>query len=445
MKAALQSSAWPLYTLLSCWDFVIVLVLLGSKSTIAEPLLQVMYLKYNSAPIDTKPVFNPMIAKYEATLDWKMEAFAVEAQPMTPAIIDNIHLCRVNADCQKEEQRVVPMDFSKKIRVEVGNRVLYKFDVLLQGVVKSYTLIVNRLEGSETTLRHLFLQGVTLDPEFKPEEYRYRALMEVTMELVQMEVLVADSGQTVFGEADYPVTLDPHSNITELQNGRPGNTRSPPQRLRRMRGQAFGEFQYPNKYLNFPVPLETSRLIHFQVISADGGHKGEYQLEVARGKCPTSEPLFDVDASKCVKFCNKGFYAEFQESGSRCKRCHESCVNCLDLNTCVQCNKPTRRFYYVLDNATHSCRAVERAIWVQHPQHVIALAIAAVSVLVFSCGLCAFCYLATTVQKRRGAGEKATRGYARAPPNQERHNLHGGFYAPVNLDDHDETGSYKNF
>jgi len=416
------------------WRHIFSLALLLTRCVWAEPLLQVMYLKYANQPIDTTPVFNPMISMYKATLDWKMKFFAVEAKPMAPAIIDNIRLCRHDADCQKEDQRVVPMDFSKKIQVEPGGKVLYMFDVLLQGIVKSYTLIVNRLEGSETTIRHVILQGVTIKPAFHRNTYSYRALMGVTMEMVQMELHLSDSGQTVFAQADYPMPLSDHANITELQNSHPGNTRSPPQRLRRMREEAFGEFQYPNKYLDFPVPLESSRTVHFKIMSADGGHKGFYQLEVARGKCPTSEPLFDVEASKCVKFCNVGFYADFE--AFRCKRCQESCVNCLTLKRCVQCSKPNRRLYYVLDNVTLTCLTRQRALWVQHPQHVIALAIAATSILVFCCGLCAFCQLAGRAKGERGGVGSGQLG-GRAPRRQRDtdSNGHGpqpgGAYAPI--------------
>jgi len=415
--------------------------LLLARDALGEPLLDVMYLKYGNEPIDTNPVFNPMISMYKATLDWKMKFFAVEAKPVGRAIIDNIHLCRHDGDCLKEDQRVVPMDFSKKIQVEPGGKILYMFDVLLEGIVKSYTLIVRRLEGSETTIRRMFIQGVTLWPDFHPNTFYYRALMEVEMEMVQMELHLADSGQTVFADADYPVPLNEHDNITELQNSHPGNTRSPPQRLRRrMREEAFGEFQYPNKYFDFPVPLESTRIVHFKVISADGGHYGYYQLETGRGKCPTSEPLFDIDVLKCVKFCNAGFYGDYE--ASRCKRCQESCVNCLSLPVCVQCAKPNRRFYYELDNVTQSCVAKERALWVQHPQHVIALAIGACSCLVFCCGLCAFCQLAGQDKKDKRNGGLG----ARAPGGrQERggQQPYGG-YAAVDNDDYEED-TYRGF
>jgi hypothetical protein len=391
-----------------------------------EPLLEVMYLKYLNEPIDTTPVFNPMVPMYVATLDWKMKFFAVEAKPVAPAIIDNIHLCRDNADCLKEDQRVVPMDFSKKIPVEPGNMVKYMFDVLLQGVVKSYTLDVKRLEGSETTVRNIFALGVTLSPAFDENMREYSILMDVTMEMVRFEIHLLDSGQTVFAEADYPSPLDDHDSITELKNEHPGNFRSPP--MRRMREEAFGEFQYPNKYLDFPVPLEHTRVIHIKVMSADAGHNGIYTLKIARGRCPTSEPLFDGEISKCVKFCNVGFYADF--GAGRCKRCQESCVNCLSLRECVQCKKPDRTFYYVKQNATGECLRMERALWVQHPEQVVAIIVAFLALCVFCCGMCAFLRLAFREKKPRGInGQRQTHGTRNSGGN-------GYAYTPVETNDY---------
>eukprot|EP00747_Dinoflagellata_sp_TGD_P167799 gnl/TRDRNA2_/TRDRNA2_192919_c0_seq1.p1 gnl/TRDRNA2_/TRDRNA2_192919_c0~~gnl/TRDRNA2_/TRDRNA2_192919_c0_seq1.p1 ORF type:complete len:452 (+),score=78.25 gnl/TRDRNA2_/TRDRNA2_192919_c0_seq1:86-1441(+) len=416
-----------------------------------EPLLDIMYLKYGQQAIDTVPVFNPMVSEYKATLDWKMKYFAVEAKPVLPAMIDNIHLCPQNADCMKQDQPVVTMDFSKNILVQPGEKVLYMFDVLLQGVVKSYTLIVYRLEGSETTLRHLIIQGTTIYPKFRPEEHSYRCYLSVQDELMRAELHVLDGGQTIFSSAEEPTPLEETNNITQLHNTHPANTRAPPT-LRRLRAEAFGEFQYPNKYADFPVPLWNTRVVNFKVTSADGGHIGFYRLEVARAGCSKTAPLYDGETRSCVPFCNLGFYPD--DEAHRCKRCDESCVNCLSLYKCIQCRKTDRQNIYVLDNSTGTCHAVPRPLWEQHPEQVGALALGAFCSLFFLFGLCAFRRAAESsgssavyppgVAKAIASQPNAPGAYGRADRDQEEARLlkgssrpYNGGYAPIINEEYD--------
>lgn len=381
------------------WPKTMVASLLGASRTAADtdfegglqPLLEVMYMRFNQEPIDTTPVFDPVVSQYAATLDWKMKYFSVQAQPVAPAVIDNIRLCPQDADCLKQEQPVVTMDFSRNILVQPGGKVLYMFDVLLEGVVKSYTLIVNRLEGSETTLRHILVLGGTVYPHFRPEERSFRCMMPSEFEVAQMELHVLDGGQTVFTISDPPVPLGYRDNITLLRNTGPGEFRSP--HTRRMREEAFGEFQYPNKYADFTIPLSTKRLVHIKIVSSDGGHFGHYSLELARGGCLPSAPLFDSVKHRCVRFCNTGFYADHEDS--RCKRCHDLCMNCLSLEHCLQCQAPDRQFVYMMDNSTRTCIARHRSPLRQHPQETMAATLTLVCLSIFACGLCAFHRTAT--------------------------------------------------
>lgn len=353
-----------------------------------EPLLEVMYLKYDQQPIDTVPTFNPMISEYKATLDWKMKYFAVEARTVGDAVIDNIHLCPQAADCLKQDEHVVRMDFSSNILVQPGGKVLFMFDILEQGVVRSYTVIVNRLEGTETYVRHIIMQGATLVPAFRSTSSSYRCMLDVTMEFARLELHLADGSQTVYASAEQPVLLSDQDTITMLRNTHPGGTRAPPTRLRRLREEAFGEFQFPNKYADFPIPLGSKRMINFEVVSADAGHRGYYQLELARRSCGPAAPIFDAIARVCVRFCDTGFWADY--ASWRCKRCPDHCQGCVSPHHCLRCSRPDKKFDYVLNNATGECHAVARNLWERHRQYLFAAAAASACFSIFICGLVAF-------------------------------------------------------
>lgn len=369
------------------------------QSGTIQPLLEVMYLKCDLQPIDTTPVFDPVISKYAATLDWKMKYFSVQARPVPPAILDNIRLCPQEADCLQQEQPVVTMDFSRNILVRPGGQVLFMFDVLLHGVVKSYTLIVRRLEGTETSLRHIIIQGATLNPVFRPQEEKYRCLLETDAEIAQTEIHVLDGGQTVHTTADLPVPLDPNDNITMLKNTHPGIFRSPHSRL--LREEAFGEFQYPNKYADFIVPLMSKRRIHIKVVSADGGHFGFYTILLARGGCPPEMPLFDASLRSCVRFCNKGFYPDLEDM--RCNQCRSLCANCMSLDECIQCEVSSGRIRYVLDNETLQCRLVKLPMWEDHPQEAFAAGASCVGLAIFLCGLAAMRRASAILESNEGS------------------------------------------
>eukprot|EP00440_Ansanella_granifera_P071037 gb/GFBE01077094.1/.p1 GENE.gb/GFBE01077094.1/~~gb/GFBE01077094.1/.p1 ORF type:complete len:435 (+),score=73.94 gb/GFBE01077094.1/:1-1305(+) len=371
-----------------------------------EPLLDVMYLKYKREPIDTTPVFNRMVVQYQATLDWKMKFFSVQATPMGDAIIENIHLCPIQADCLKQDQTVVTMDFSRNILVEPGSTILYKFDVLLQGQVRSYSIMVHRLKGNETDIRHMILEGSTLYPNFKSNVHEYRSFLDVGTESALLELHVQDAGQTILASADAPVPLTINDNITHLDNTHPGELRSPP--LRRLREEAYGEFQYPNKYIEFPVPMGTKRTVSLKVISSDGGHFGYYSLELARDTCSSGEPLFDVVSGQCVRFCNTGYWADYK--AGRCKRCSGDCVSCLSPQRCVSCPLPDAGRQYVLDNVTGTCIARETSFWERNPERAAATLMAVGGFSIFLCGLCAFRCVTPQARKRTTRKDSRTKG-----------------------------------
>lgn len=402
LLAASESLARNSETWIARWFwFFLYLLLLTLPGVHADngpkPLLEVMYLKYGQQPIDTSPVFDPTEPKYDVVLDWKMKYFSVQAKTEPPAIIENIRLCPQDADCLKQRQRVVRMDFSRNIIVQPGGQVLYKFDVLLHGMRSSYTIKSRRLEGSETYIRHMILQGSTLHPAFDKNVNAYQCLLDVGMEYASMELHLQDGGQVILAEADAPILLSSHDNITTRKNLNPQNTRSPPTRLRRLREEIYGEFQYPNKYVSFAVPLGMKRRITFKVISADGGHFGYYFLELARGSCTAETPLFDAQSGICVSFCNAGFYAD--HDSHRCKECEDTCISCTSPHRCIRCPAPSRVREYTLDNITGTCIAKERRLWEQHPQHAVALALAIFGFSVFCCGMC----LMRLSQSDRGA------------------------------------------
>lgn len=446
------------------WSLVLLSVF--ATPALASPLLEVLYLKHRMQPIDTTPTFNPMISEYKATLDWKMKFFAIEAKPRPPGIIDNIHLCQQNADCKLQDQRVVTMDFSKRILVSPGEVVLFMFDVLHQGVVKSYTIIVNRLEGTETGVRRIYIDGATLYPVFQASVSSYSTFVDVSTDIIRTEIHLLDGGQTVFATAEDPVRLDWGSNLTRLKNPRPAQTQAPPARLRRLTDERwldwdsnltrsapparlrrlteelYGEFQYPKKYAGFPVPLMASRRINFKVISADGGHFGYYSILAGRKGCGKDRPLFDVALGRCVRFCNMGFYADYD--AHRCKKCQDACVNCDSRHNCLQCQEDDRMHRYVLDNGTGNsgtCSAMSRPFWEVHPQEVLILSAGAACLVVFACGMLGFRLAASSRGAPRGSsswnspGKRPQRSVV-APRGSNAH------YASLNTDSYDSDGGY---
>eukprot|EP00931_Biecheleriopsis_adriatica_P070428 TRINITY_DN44198_c0_g1_i1.p1 TRINITY_DN44198_c0_g1~~TRINITY_DN44198_c0_g1_i1.p1 ORF type:complete len:474 (+),score=95.63 TRINITY_DN44198_c0_g1_i1:55-1476(+) len=370
-----------------------------------EPLLDVMYLKYKQQPIDTTPVFNSMVVQYQATLDWKMKFFSVQASPLGDAFIENIHLCPVEADCLKQDQTVVTMDFSRNILVEPGSTILYKFDVLLQGQVRSYSIMVHRLNGTETAIRHMIVQGSSMYPDFTSNGFNYRCFLDVGMEMALLELHLQDAGQTILAQADAPSPIGPNDNITTLVNVHPGHLRSPP--LRRLREEAYGEFQYPNKYLQFPVPMGEKRMLNLKVVSADGGHFGFYSLELGRDTCSKGAPLFDVVSGKCVRFCNTGYWPDYQ--ANRCKRCPDLCDSCLSGHRCVACPSPSSARVYELDNVTGTCVARDRSIWERNPERAASIALAAGGLAIFACGLAAFHMTPAKKARKKAADGKRPR------------------------------------
>ncbi|CAJ1393385.1 unnamed protein product [Effrenium voratum] len=339
-----------------------------------EPELDVMYLRYKQQPIDTTPVFNRMDVEYNATMDFKMEFFAVQATALGEAIITNIYLCP-KADCHQETPRAM-VDFSRRVSLDPGEKTLYKFDVELQG--------------------HLIVQGNTLYPKFRPDILRYRCFLEVGTEFGLLELHLLDQGQTVLAEAEAPVKLA-EDNITSLDNTNPEQLHRPP--LRRLREEAFGEFQYPNKYLQFPVPMGFRRTLRFKVTSADGGRFGYYRLDLARQQCSREQPLFDVSRG-CVRFCNMGYWPDFGQS--RCKRCPGSCLSCSSRSHCLRCPQGGEAMYFL---EAGQCIQQARPFWQRHGEQVLALALGGLALLIFLCGLLGF---ACRAPKRGERGERSS-------------------------------------
>ena len=354
----------------------------GAAAGVSGPELDVMYLKYREQPVDTTPVFNRMDVMYNATLDFKMGFFAVQATPLGDAIITNIYLCP-RLDCLHHETPRAIMDFSQNIVLDPGDSTLYKFDVELHGRSRTYSINVNRLLGTETNLRHMIVGGNTLYPKFSPSHHGlYRCFLDVSTELAMLELHLEDQGQTVLAEAEPPIPLR-DDNITELDNSHPEQLRSSP--IRRLREEAYGEFQYPNKYLQFPVPMGMKRKIRLKVVSSDGGHQGYYQLDLARQACSSELPLFDVRTSSCVRFCNVGYWPDY--AAGRCKRCPDLCISCLSAHECVLCPKPTAEIQYKLQDG--KCMAQTRPFW-QHTERALSIALGTLAFLIFCCGLVGF-------------------------------------------------------
>jgi len=232
----------------------------------------------------------------------------------------------------------------------------------------------------------------------------------MNLEFARLELHLLDAGQTVFASAEAAVRLGKRSNFTSLKNPQPGVfAASPLRRLgtsgtyvdkdlfsegsagpRRLGGslEVVGEFQYPNRYFDFPVPLASRRQINLKVVSADGAHFGFYTLEIARENCPSTAPFFDAAALRCVHFCNTGFFADFKQN--RCKSCDPTCFTCTSPYQCTRCPTLTKKYRFILDNSTGKCLSKSRSLMDQHPETTIALVFSVISLTIFLCGLCAF-------------------------------------------------------
>ncbi|CAK9106268.1 unnamed protein product [Durusdinium trenchii] len=367
------------------------------------PELDVMYLRYKQQSIDTSPVFQRQHVDYHATLDFKMDFFAVEATPLGKAIITNVFLCP-DADCAHETPRAIA-DFSRRVSLEPGEQTLYKFDVELHGKAQTYSITIRRLTGEETQLRRLIVQGSALVPSFKPSIRHYRCQLEVTLEYGLLEAHLEDSGQTILAEAEVPILV---KNFSDAKWEKEELLGVP---MRRLGEEPYGEFQYPKKYLEFPVPMGSQRKIRFKVISADGGHFGYYQLDLARQTCGTELPLFDVRQSRCVRFCNLGYWADFQQR--RCKRCPDLCVSCISSEECLSCRHPTIDMLYTLDS-TGQCVASVRPFWQKNAEQAVSIALSASALLIFLCGLVSFGLVRAKARRLAAESRAESRG-ARGP------------------------------
>eukprot|EP00438_Fugacium_kawagutii_P034062 Skav232737 [mRNA] locus=scaffold1843:177728:178246:- [translate_table: standard] len=158
--------------------------------------------------------------------------------------------------------------------------------------------------------------------------------------------------------------------------------------------------------------MGTKRKVRFKVVSADGGHFGYYQLDLARQECSTEMPLFDVRAGRCVRFCNLGYWADFPQS--RCKRCPELCVSCVSSQKCLSCHRATNDMQYVLDPLTGQCLAKLRPFWQKNAEQAISIGLATCALLLFLCGLLAF----ALARRRQEAESRQAKARSRAVPGK---------------------------
>ncbi|CAE8668409.1 unnamed protein product [Polarella glacialis] len=149
-------------------------------------------------------------------------------------------------------------------------------------------------------------------------------------------------------------------------------------------------------------------------------------MELARDSCGTSEPLFDVVSGACVRFCNMGYWADFE--ARRCKRCPDQCISCLSAHRCVRCPQATVLERFVLDNVSGSCIAREKTLWERNPQRTMSTALAALCFTVFLCGLCAFNIVAS--QGRKPQSKKGSVA-AHALVHERIHSAQGGYRGPA--------------
>eukprot|EP00927_Polykrikos_kofoidii_P055817 TRINITY_DN50011_c0_g1_i1.p1 TRINITY_DN50011_c0_g1~~TRINITY_DN50011_c0_g1_i1.p1 ORF type:complete len:458 (-),score=33.13 TRINITY_DN50011_c0_g1_i1:53-1426(-) len=328
-------------------------------STASPPTLKFFALRSGDRPVDTVPHFTPMHFVYKATLDFSSESYAVDAVAETGCKIDVAHSLQAT--------KTVATGAISEASVSVVRQAAVG-EVAPAGD-STYTISVNRLDGSEVTIRSLATPGATLSPMFEPSVAEYVVRLPEASDILSLLIVPLDRGQmigtsigtSIDGVASKGVEPRPDGNTSTVSPSyAPGVNPNLLPRIplvkkdysehkRRLDEHGgydteggvppplAGETQYNVIRRWFPIDMGSSRVVTLVVRPANGdtSRYGKYTLTALRDRCPSNVPLFAPEMGKCVMTCNEGFFHAQRES--RCKGCRELCLACSDWDQCYRC------------------------------------------------------------------------------------------------------------
>jgi hypothetical protein len=241
---------------------------------------------------------------YSAQLDYRMLGFDLDARAVP------------ESRCKLERMT------RSTIMVDPGDPVIVQLVVSDRNSANQstvYKVQVNRLRGTETTLKTIKIDHSIAVPEWDALVRNYTSYLEVDQDIVKIMFERTDSGQVV--------GLD--NSLEESLQGR--------RRLQDTLPPPIGEVQYLPGSLMSTVDVGHQRLITVVVESADHSAVGRYNFKVQRPFCPPERRFFDGRSKKCTDICNEGSFGN--PSTGRCSLClQRHCVVCDMPNHCSKCS-----------------------------------------------------------------------------------------------------------
>lgn len=327
-------------------------------------------LRSGNQPIDLKPCFAPDIYHYDATLDFAMDSVSADVVPAPGSVTDGVPI------------HAIPVQ-----RGGVHQLIIYAKS---PGCHQAYTVKVKRLNGSETEVSTLRIDGAILQPDFWHTVREYTAQLPLDQELVRIMYVLQDNGQKVRCRSmPQLVGGNSRSNNASQHETRvkvPKDISVASHHHRSL--LAFGETQRPTRYQAFPIDVGCQRTVVLTVESADplGPDTGVYTVDVTRAACSLAKPLYDTESQTCVINCPARHYPNLL--ASRCSECNTNCAVCRSLAECDLCREDgLHRSYRMQPDG--SCIEVESDFRSEYYWWCISLGI--VMGLLLCLGLVQFC------------------------------------------------------
>lgn len=333
--------------------------------------LQSIILRSGNRPVDLLPPYDPNTFTYFATLNFDMDSFSIDAVPFEGCMKDKVpnQAIPVNSD----GKAVAVTVFAK------SRNATKEFEGL---GTQEYTVEVSRLMGTETQVNALRVPGaISMSPPFQELRRSYAVLLGIGYDLVVVEYVLRDDGQSVRCAASPQVRANSSNGggwqerrLLEVgeawEEGRevapavapavapsvsvgPGGAGG--RRLMSAGQIQTGEVQNRWRHQVFPMDAGFSRRVTLTIESADPmeARVDTYTLDVRRESCTAAKPFYDPISRTCVTNCPDRYYMNVDID--RCSECNTNCRVCVSLLQCELCYKDNEHSeYLLLDDG--SCR-----------------------------------------------------------------------------------------
>jgi len=359
---------------------VLALLLAGAGGQEHWCTLRSVTLRFGNQPVDVVPAFAPETSKYVATLDFAMDAFSVDAVASSGCAVDNLPNQAIPVDPGRRSYLTISAKDPKTNRRE------------------KYFFEVSRLQGSETEVQSLHIDGAELEPPFDPMVRSYTAKLPVDHDFLSVRYILRDARQSVRCVADpqevpgrqgqVPQSTTPTTAPFSVQHA---EGPSPSRNLRRRPGaqgkntssssfssssssssstrgreqsekRRLQEAQYIERSQSFLLDVAALRQVTLSVQSADPtqARVGTYMVSVHRTSCTLARPFYDAVSQRCVINCPAAFYPNV--ASHRCSECNTNCAVCSSLFQCQLCKEDTVENSYIIQ-PDGSCLRVPDTIW----------------------------------------------------------------------------------